>query len=98
MQPAVPEWFKAAYSSGTPSYGVGAGNAVSIVDETADLADAANKIKRSKIFDHATSCSTENSVVIQEDVYDDMVKAMVAEGAYLVEGAEKEKLLENHVA
>ncbi len=84
---------KAAYSSGTPSYGVGAGNAVSVVDETADLADAANKIKRSKIFDHATSCSTENSVLIQEDVYDNMVKALISEGAYLVEGDEKAKLL-----
>lgn len=83
---------KAAYSSGTPAYGVGAGNAVSIVDETADLADAADKIKRSKIFDHATSCSTENSVIIQEGVYDDMVKALEAEGGYLVTGDEKKKL------
>lgn len=83
---------KAAYSSGTPAYGVGAGNAVSIVDETADLADAANKIKRSKIFDNATSCSTENSVIIQKDVYDDMVKALAAEGAYICTAEEKAKL------
>ncbi|MDR1893175.1 MAG: aldehyde dehydrogenase family protein [Spirochaetales bacterium] len=82
----------AAYSSGTPAYGVGAGNAVCIVDETADLADAADKIKRSKIFDHATSCSTENAVAIQESVYDAMIQAMIKEGAYLVQGEEKKKL------
>jgi len=84
---------KAAYSSGTPAYGVGAGNAVTVVDETADLKDAANKIMRSKTFDYATSCSTENSCVIQEDIYDDMIKAMEAEGGYLVSPEEK-KLLE----
>ena len=83
---------KAAYSSGTPAYGVGAGNAVSVIADDADLADAANKIKRSKIFDHATSCSTENCVLIQEDLYDDMVKALEAEGGYLATGAEKESL------
>ena len=54
---------KSAYSSGTPSFGVGAGNAVGIVDETADPSDAARKIAASKIFDNATSCSSENSVV-----------------------------------
>ncbi|HAK45117.1 MAG TPA: aldehyde dehydrogenase [Spirochaeta sp.] len=83
---------KAAYSSGTPAYGVGAGNAVSIIADDADLADAANKIKRSKIFDHATSCSTENCVLIQEDIYDDMLKALEAEGGYYAVGAEKEAL------
>ena len=83
---------KAAYSSGTPAQGVGAGNAVCIVDETADLKDAANKIMRSKIFDHATSCSTENSVLIQEDVYDAMVEALEKEGGHLVSAEEKPKL------
>ncbi len=83
---------KAAYSSGTPAYGVGAGNAVSIIADDADLADAANKIKRSKIFDHATSCSTENCVLIQEDLYDDMIKALEAEGGYLAAGDEKKAL------
>jgi sulfoacetaldehyde dehydrogenase len=83
---------KAAYSSGTPSQGVGAGNAVCIVDETADLKDAADKIMRSKIFDHATSCSTENSVAIQEEVYDSMVKELEAVGGYLVSADEKKKL------
>lgn len=83
---------RAAYGSGTPSQGVGAGNAVCIVDETADLQDAADKIMRSKVFDYATSCSTENSVVIQEDVYREMVKELQASGGYLVLPDEKPKL------
>lgn len=83
---------KAAYSSGTPSQGVGAGNAVSIVDETADLADTADKIMRSKTFDYATSCSTENSVLICEDIYSEMVAELEKAGGYLLNPEEKEKL------
>jgi sulfoacetaldehyde dehydrogenase len=83
---------KAAYSSGTPSQGVGAGNAVCLVDETADLTDAADKIMRSKTFDYATSCSTENTVAIQADVYDDMVAALEAAGGWLASAEDKEKL------
>lgn len=83
---------KAAYSSGTPSQGVGAGNSVCIVDETADLKDAADKIMRSKTFDHATSCSTENSVAIQESVYDAMLRELESVGGYLVSPEEKQKL------
>jgi NAD-dependent aldehyde dehydrogenases len=64
---------KVAYSSGKPAYGVGAGNSTVVVDETADLKDAATKIRDGKIFDNATSCSSENSVVIQEGVYERMV-------------------------
>ncbi|MGC7546906.1 acylating sulfoacetaldehyde dehydrogenase, partial [Pandoraea pneumonica] len=52
-----------AYTSGTPAFGVGAGNVASIVTHSADLPDAAAKIARSKTFDNATSCSSENSVV-----------------------------------
>jgi len=83
---------RAAYSSGTPAYGVGQGNAVSVVDETADLKDAANKIMRSKTFDFATSCSTENSLVVQEDIYDKLIENLKAEGGYLVNEEEKKKL------
>jgi sulfoacetaldehyde dehydrogenase len=63
-----------------------------VVDETADLKDAANKIMRSKTFDFATSCSTENSLVIQESVYDEMIQCLKNEGGYLVNAAEKAKL------
>jgi sulfoacetaldehyde dehydrogenase len=83
---------KSAYSSGTPSFGVGAGNAVGIVDETADLSDAARKIAQSKTFDNATSCSSENSVVVQEAIFGRMMESLAAEGGYLCSTQEKEKL------
>lgn len=83
---------KAAYSSGTPAYGVGTGNAVVVVDETADIKDAAYKIMLSKTFDYATSCSSDNSIVIQEGIYGRMLEALQAEGGYLAKGEEKKML------
>ncbi|MCP4755592.1 MAG: aldehyde dehydrogenase family protein [Proteobacteria bacterium] len=83
---------KAAYSSGTPAYGVGAGNPVIIVAEDADLADAAEKITISKTFDNATSCSSDNSLVIHESVFDPMLEELVKQGGYLCNGDEKAKL------
>ena len=83
---------KAAYSSGTPAYGVGAGNAVVIVDETADLVAAAEKIRIGKCFDNATSCSSENSVVIQTNVYDRMIIELRKQGGYFCNESEREKL------
>jgi len=83
---------KAAYSSGTPAYGVGAGNATVVVDETADITDAAHKVFLGKTFDNATSCSSENSLVIQEGVYKQMVQALEEEGGYLCNADEKAKL------
>lgn len=82
----------AAYSSGTPAYGVGAGNAVIVVDKTADLADAAEKIKLSKTFDLAAGCSCDNSLVIDESVYDQMLAELQKVGAYLATPEEKTKL------
>ena len=83
---------RAAHSSGTPAYGVGAGNAIIIVDKTADLADAATKIKASKTFDLAAGCSCDNSVVIHESVYLDMITEFEKIGAHLLNADEKEKL------
>ncbi len=83
---------EAAYSSGTPAYGVGQGNASVIIDETADIEDAAEKIRKSKTFDYATSCSTENSLIVEETVYDDFLAALQREGGYLVPSEEKDKL------
>ncbi|GAE27300.1 alcohol dehydrogenase [Halalkalibacter wakoensis JCM 9140] len=83
---------KSAYSSGTPAYGVGAGNVVVVIDETADLRDAANKIAEAQLNDLAIGCSTENSAVIQEGVYDNVLEEMVAAGAYLCNAEEKAKL------
>jgi sulfoacetaldehyde dehydrogenase len=87
-----PAMVKAAYSSGTPAYGVGAGNAVCIVDETADLADAAHKVAQSKTFDNATSCSSENSLVIQTTVFDRLLECLEAEGGYHCDAAARGKL------
>ena len=81
-----------AYRSGTPAIGVGAGNAPVIVDADADLADAAEKIRRSKTFDYATSCSSENSVHLHDDVYAEMIGALKAEGGYLLTPDEKTRL------
>lgn len=83
---------KSAYSSGTPAYGVGAGNAVVIVDETADLAAAAEKICQGKTFDNATSCSSENSVVLQADIYDHMLEKLKAVGGYWCDEEERARL------
>ena len=83
---------KVAYSSGTPAYGVGAGNSVVVVDETADLDDAANKIRLGKIFDNATSCSSENSVVMQDSIFDAMVERFEEYGGYVVNGDHKPRL------
>jgi sulfoacetaldehyde dehydrogenase len=83
---------KAAYSSGTPAIGVGVGNAPVIVDADAELPEAAHKIALSKTFDYATSCSSENSVHIHEDVYGPALRALEAEGGYLLDEDEKKRL------
>jgi sulfoacetaldehyde dehydrogenase len=83
---------RAGYSSGTPALGVGAGNVAVIVDDSADCVDAAAKIMRSKTFDHATSCSSENSVIIHERVYAPMMAALAKEGGALLTAAEKQTL------
>ncbi len=87
---------RAAYSSGTPAYGVGPGNAVQIVAEDANVLDAADKIFRSKSFDNATSCSSENSVIIQSSIYDEMIAAFKELNCYLVNDKERD-LLEQHM-
>jgi sulfoacetaldehyde dehydrogenase len=80
---------KACHQSGTPAIGVGAGNVPVIVDESADLADAAAKIRASKTFDNATSCSSENSLVILDSVYEAMLQALDVEGGRLLTPEEK---------
>ena len=83
---------RAAYASGTPAFGVGAGNVASIVDETADLEDAAKKIVESKIFDNATSCSSENSLVLVEAIADRVVALLAQRGCVPIEGGDRAKL------
>jgi sulfoacetaldehyde dehydrogenase len=78
-----------AYTSGKPAIGVGAGNVPVIIDSTADLADAAKKIHDSKTFDNATSCSSENAIIIVDDVFDDAIKALEEVGGYMTTPEEK---------
>ncbi len=82
----------AAYSSGTPALGVGVGNACITVDESANLDEAAEKIRISKTLDLAASCSSDNSVLLHESVYDDMLAKLQSEGGYVVDADEKVKL------
>jgi len=81
-----------AYRSGTPSHGVGVGNAPVIIDDTADLDAAIPKIVASKTFDHATSCSSENALVIDGSVYDDVMARLQDHGGWLVPDAQKDQL------
>jgi sulfoacetaldehyde dehydrogenase len=83
---------KAAYSSGTPAFGVGVGNCVHVVDETADLVDAADAIAVAKTFDNATSCLADNAVVVHDDVHDELLALLLARGGYLCDAAEKARL------
>ncbi len=83
---------RAAYASGTPAFGVGAGNVAGIVDETADVALAAERIVRSKTFDNATSCSSENSLVIVDAVRAATIAALESHGAVLLDVAQKATL------
>ena len=81
-----------AYQSGKPAIGVGLGNAPVIVDATADLPDAARKIMLSKTFDHATSCSSENAIVVLDQIYDQTIGALAKEGGYLATADERKRI------
>ena len=83
---------RAAYMSGTPAFGVGAGNVASIIDASADLDDAAAKILQSKTFDNATSCSSENSLVLVESIADRMLGALERLGCRRLSPADRERL------
>jgi sulfoacetaldehyde dehydrogenase len=85
---------RAAYASGTPAIGVGAGNVVSIVDESADINLAAEKIVISKSFDNATSCSSENNLIIVDAVYDQTMVALTECGAVLLDEEDRQRLRE----
>lgn len=83
---------RAAYSSGTPAFGVGAGNVAAIVDASADVDTAAAHVVRSKTFDNATSCSSENSLVVVDAVYDATMAALAARGCMMLNAAQKAQL------
>ena len=82
----------AAYSSGTPALGVGAGNAVVTVDGSADLDDAAEKIRISKTLDYAASCSSDNAVILLSEIYDEMLAKLREKGGMVLDEEQKAKL------
>lgn len=85
---------KVVHQAGKPSHTVGAGNVVSMVDNTVDLPSAAVKIVKSKTANNSASCSSENAVAVEEDVFNEMVAALQAEGGYLCSTEERERLRE----
>lgn len=83
---------KVVYAAGKPAQTVGAGNVVSIIDETADLSATAHKIALSKLANNSASCSSENAVAIYEGVLEAMLDCLKAQGGYLCSTEEREKL------
>ena len=87
---------RAGYSSGTPALGVGQGNVVTILDETADVTDAAEKIAKSKTFDNATSCSSENSVIVVRSKYKEALIALEQAGGLILDENETQRVINLH--
>ncbi|MGN0768663.1 MAG: bifunctional acetaldehyde-CoA/alcohol dehydrogenase [Christensenellales bacterium] len=87
-----PGMVKAAYSSGKPALGVGAGNTPAIIDETADVVLAVNSIIHSKTFDNGMICASEQSVIVEEKVYEAVKKEFKARGCYFLNPDETEKV------
>ncbi len=83
---------RGAYSSGKPAIGVGVGNVPVVIDASANLGKAAECIRMSKTFDNGTSCSSENSVIIVDAVYDAMLREFANQGGYLATAAEKKRI------
>ena len=87
-----PGMVKAAYSSGKPALGVGAGNTPAIIDESADILLAVNSIIHSKTFDNGMICASEQSVIVLDSIYDSVKKEFAARGCYFLNEEETEKV------
>jgi sulfoacetaldehyde dehydrogenase len=83
---------RAAYSSGTPAYGVGAGNSTMVIDETADVTEAARNTRLSKTSDFGSGCSADGNLVVESSVYESLREALVREGGHLAGAGEIERL------
>jgi sulfoacetaldehyde dehydrogenase len=83
---------RAAYSSGKPAYGVGAGNATMVIDETADIEEAARNSRISKTNDNGSGCSADGNLIVDAKIYDAFLAQLANEGGYVVTGREKELL------
>ena len=88
---------KAAYSSGKPAYGVGAGNATMVIDETANIEEAARNTRLSKTSDNGSGCSADGNLLVDDPIYDRFLEQLQREHGYLVTEAEKQKLQAAHV-
>ncbi len=80
---------QAAYSAGRPAYGVGAGNSTMVIDETADIVEAAHNTRISKTSDFGSGCSADGNIVLQDSIYEAMLAALINEGGYLCNAQEK---------
>ena len=87
-----PGMVKAAYSSGKPALGVGAGNTPAIIDESADILLAVNSIIHSKTFDNGMICASEQSVIVSDKIYNKVKKEFAARGCYFLKGDELDKV------
>jgi sulfoacetaldehyde dehydrogenase len=87
-----PQMVRAAYSSGKPAYGVGAGNATMVIDETADIEEAARNTRISKTNDYGSGCSADGNLLIDSAIYDKMLEQLQKEGGYLVPADDKPRL------
>ena len=87
-----PAMVKAAYSSGRPALGVGAGNTPAIIDESAHIKMAVNSILLSKTFDNGVICASEQSIIVLEEVYDEVKRELAERGAYILKGEEIDKV------
>jgi sulfoacetaldehyde dehydrogenase len=87
-----PAMVKAAYGSGKPAYGVGAGNATMVIDETADVEEAARNTRISKTNDNGSGCSADGNLLVDSRIYDAFLAQLQKEGGYLVDAEEKARL------
>lgn len=87
-----PAMVKAAYSSGRPALGVGAGNTPAVIDETADIKMAVNSILMSKTFDNGVICASEQSILVVEEKYEEVKNELALRGAYILKGEEIDKV------
>ena len=87
-----PPMVRAAYSSGKPAYGVGAGNATMVIDETADVAEAARNTRISKTNDNGSGCSADGNLVVDASIYDAFMDQLQSEGGYVVNAEQKDLL------
>ena len=87
-----PSMVKAAYSSGKPALGVGAGNASAIIDKSADITVAVNSIIHSKTFDNGMICATEQTIIAEESIYDEVKAEFARRGCYFLNDEEADKI------